>query len=58
MDKDLSVLLKRMADDIGTIAKNTSPPGLFRRIVDWAALFVGVSGILAVIEQIIEWVRG
>jgi hypothetical protein len=49
--------LDRIIELLEDIAKNTKPEGRAMRILELIALLVGISGILAAIEQIIEWVR-
>jgi hypothetical protein len=58
MNDDLMRMLSRMADNFDKIAENTKTYGLVQRIFEWIALVVGISGILAVIDQVIQWIRG
>jgi hypothetical protein len=43
-----------MMDVLQQITKNTNPPGKARQVLDNAGLVVGIGGIFAVIEQIIQ----
>jgi hypothetical protein len=49
-DEQFSVMM----DVLQKIAKNTNPPGKARQVLDNAGLVVGICGIFAVIEQIIQ----
>ena len=48
---------KVVADFLRQIAENTKPPNRLRLVLEWAGLIIGLSGLIAVIEKVLEWWR-